>query len=102
MSARWRDPRSLTTTQLDRADEIFEAFRDWEMLPANEAWHDEARQALDHAFLTDLLELPEDVLEPLALLRRQWCAEQSHQCMAERIRHRPDRPRVPRPRPDPG
>ena len=71
------DPRGLTNAQLNRADEIFEAFRDWEMLPANEAWHDEARQALDHAILTDLLELPEDVLEPLALLRRQWCAEPS-------------------------
>ena len=71
------DPRGLTNAQLNRVDEIFEAFRDWEMLPANEAWHDEARQALDHAILTDFLELPEDVLEPLALLRRQWCAEPS-------------------------
>ena len=47
------------------------------MLPANEAWRDEARQALDRAVLIDLLELPEEVLKPLALLRRQWCAEPS-------------------------
>ena len=71
------DPRSLTETQLDRADEFFEEFRDRNMLPANEAWRDEARQALDRAVLIDLLGFPEDVLEPLSLLRRQWCAEPS-------------------------
>ena len=41
----------------------------------NEAYHDETRQALDEAVLTDLLGLPEDILEPLALLRLQWCQE---------------------------
>ena len=71
------DPRSLTAPQLDRADEIFGRFRDRSMLPANEAWRDEVRQALDRAVLVELLELPEDVLEPLALLRHQWCAEPS-------------------------
>ena len=71
------DPRSLTATQLDRADKILEQFRDQSMLPANEAWRDETRQALDRAVLIDLLGFPEDVLEPLALLRRQWCAEPS-------------------------
>ena len=71
------DPRSLAAAQLDRADGIFERFRDREMLPANEAWRDETRQALDRAVLIDLLGLPEDVMEPLALLRRQWCAEPS-------------------------
>ena len=71
------DPRSLTAPQLDRADEILGRFRDRTMLPANEAWRDEVRQALDRAVLVDLLELPEDVLEPLALLRHQWCAEPS-------------------------
>ena len=34
-----------------------------------------ARQALDRAVLIDLLGLPESILEPLALLRLQWCAE---------------------------
>ena len=71
------DPRSLTAQQLDRADEILERFRDRTMLPANEAWRDDVRQALDRAVLVELLELPEDVLEPLALLRHQWCAEPS-------------------------
>ena len=71
------DPRSLTETQLDCADEIFEEFRHRNMLPANEAWRDDARQALDRAVLIDLLGLPENVLEPLSLMRRQWCAEPS-------------------------
>ena len=71
------DPRSLTAAQLDRADEIFEEFRQRELLPANEAWRDETRQALDRAVLIDLLGIEEGVLEPLALLRRQWCSEPS-------------------------
>ena len=71
------DPRNLSETQLKRADEVFEAFADRQLLPANEAWRDETRQALDRVVLTDLLELPEGVLKPLALLRRQWCAEPS-------------------------
>ena len=32
-------------------------------------------EALDRAVLVDLLELPESVLEPLAVLRTQWCCE---------------------------
>ena len=71
------DPRGLTEMQLDRANTIFAAFEGRELLPANEAWRDEARRALDRVVLIDLLELPEDILEPLALLRRQWCAEPS-------------------------
>ena len=71
------DPRSLSATQLDRADDIFEEFRLRELLPANEAWRDETRQALDRAVLIDLLGISEEALEPLALLRRQWCAEPS-------------------------
>ena len=71
------DARVLTNAQLDIADEIFARFRDRPMLPANEAWRDETRQALDRAVLVELLGLPDAVLEPLALLRLQWCAEPS-------------------------
>ena len=71
------DPRRLTAMQLDRAGGIFEEFRLRELLPANEAWRDETRQALDRADLIDLLGITEEVLEPLSLLRRQWCAEPS-------------------------
>ena len=71
------DTRKLSPEQMKRASEIFDVFKDREFLPANEAWRDEARQALDRAMLIDLLGLPEDIMEPLGLLRRQWCAEPS-------------------------
>ena len=71
------DPRAFAQPQLDRAAGIFSEFQEREMLPANEAWQDETRQALDRAVLIDLLGLPANILEPLALLRRQWCAEPS-------------------------
>ena len=71
------DPRSLTEQQLDHAKAIFDDFESRRLLPANEAWRDEVRQELDRAVLIDLLGLPEDIMEPLALLRRQWCAEPS-------------------------
>ena len=69
------DVRQLSTAQLARAKAIFDDFAEREFLPANEAYRDETRQALDRAVLIDLLGLPETVLEPLAVLRGQWCAE---------------------------
>ena len=69
------DARTLGHEQIDRSHRIFADFLDQEFLPANEAYHDPARQALDRAVLIDLLGLPESILEPLAVLRRQWCAE---------------------------
>ncbi len=71
------DPRALDGGQLAQARAILAAFRERSFLPANEAWRDESRQALDRAVLIDWLGLPEAVLEPLAVLRRQWCAEPS-------------------------
>lgn len=69
------DPRALDAGQLANADRLLEDFKQAEFLPANEAWRDESRKALDRAVLIDLLDLPEDLLGPLDLLRRQWCAE---------------------------
>ena len=71
------DPRSLSKEQLAQAEDIFERFKEKEFLPANEAYQDDARQALDRAVLVELLRLPEETLEPLAILRDQWCAEPS-------------------------
>ncbi len=71
------DPRSLSQEQLAQAEDIFERFKEKEFLPANEAYRDDARQALDRAVLVELLHLPEAALEPLAILRDQWCAEPS-------------------------
>ena len=69
------DPRTLTKVQQVRAQELFDAFKARTLLPANEAYRDETRQALDRAVLVNLLGLPEAVLEPLAVLRTQWCCE---------------------------
>ena len=69
------DARKLSPDQLESSHRIFDDFVDHEFLPANEAYRDPARQALDEAVLVDLLGLPESILEPLAVLRRQWCAE---------------------------
>lgn len=69
------DPRRLTDSQHAAAEHLLADFREREFLPANEAYRDETRQALDRAVLVDLLGLPDDAMEPLDLLRRQWCAE---------------------------
>ena len=71
------DPRALSGAQRRRARRIFETFETLPFLPANEAWRDESRQALDRAVFVDLLRLPEEAAESLDLLRRQWCEEPS-------------------------
>ena len=71
------DPRTLTSDQIAQAEDIFERFKEKSFLPANEAYRDGVRQALDRAVLVELLQLPEAVLEPLSTLRKQWCAEPS-------------------------
>ena len=71
------DPRHLSEEQIAQAEDIFEAFKEKTFLPANEAYRDETRKALDRAVLVDLLRLPEATLEPLSILRDQWCAEPS-------------------------
>ncbi len=78
------DPRSLSEKQLDTAADIFELFSGEEFLPANEAYRDDTRKALDEAVLVDLLAaggfsmpLRRDVPAALDILRRQWCAEPS-------------------------
>ncbi|MYK53743.1 MAG: hypothetical protein F4032_18435 [Gemmatimonadetes bacterium] len=71
------DPRHLSEGQIAQAEDIFEAFKEAEFLPANEAYRDDTRKALDRAILVDLLRLPESILEPLSILRDQWCAEPS-------------------------
>ena len=69
------DGRMLSSDQYTRADGIFDEFRERPFLPANEAYRDENRQALDEAVLVGLLGLPESILDSLAVLRRQWCNE---------------------------
>ena len=71
------DPRSLPPSKVDAATAMFARFQEERLLPANEAYRDAVRHALDYAVLVELLELPEDILEPLANLRTQWCSEPS-------------------------
>ena len=71
------DPQALEPGQLTRAKALFERFKGETFLPANEAYRDETRQALDRAVLVEFLELPEEILEPLSILRDQWCDEPS-------------------------
>ena len=69
------DPRALSEAQHRLAAELLAEFAGPDLLPANEAWRDETRQALDEALLIDLLRLPRETVKALGLLRRQWCAE---------------------------
>ena len=71
------DVRTLDDGQLEQAERLFAEFAEREFLPANEAYRDETRQALDRAVLCGLLGLPESILDPLAALRLQWCEEPS-------------------------
>ena len=74
------DPRKLKDRQLDHCHAIFDGLKDREFLPANEAWRDETRKALDRELLfgiTSVLQLDPDLEEGLDLLREQWCAEPS-------------------------
>lgn len=69
------NPRTLTVKQLQQAKEIFEEFKDKEFLPANEAYHDETRIALDKAVFVELLGQPEETMKWLEVVRDQWCRE---------------------------
>ena len=74
------DPRTLTNSQVDHARAIFDDLKDREFLPANEAYQDETRKALDHQLLfgiSSMLQLDPDLSEGLDLLRKQWCNEPS-------------------------
>ena len=74
------DPRKLTCQQLDHCYAIFDDLKDREFLPANEAYRDETRKALDSKLLfgiTSVLQLEPELEEGLDLLRKQWCAEPS-------------------------
>ena len=74
------DTRTLSGAQLDHCRTIFDSMKDREFLPANEAYRDETRKALDRRLLfgaTSVLQLDPGLEEGLDLLRKQWCAEPS-------------------------
>ena len=60
------DPRTLTDRRLDHCRAVFDDLKDHEFLPANEAWRDETRKALDRELLfgiTSVLQLDPDLEE---------------------------------------
>ena len=74
------DPRTLSGEQVEHCSTIFREFQDRPFKPANEAYRDETRQALDRDLLfgpTSVLKLDSGLEEGLDLLRKQWCAEPS-------------------------
>ena len=71
------DLRAIAADQRQALASVFDHFETRPMLPANEAYRDEARQELDKAVLCEVLGLPDSILDPLATLRLQWCAEPS-------------------------
>ena len=78
------DTRKLAPEQLAAAEQIFDRFKDREFLPANEAYRDPTRIALDEAILIEMLGLhdiagtdADEVMESLKVLRNQWCREYS-------------------------
>ena len=70
------DARCLGASQLQQCQAVCDEFRSRSLLPANEAYRDPVRKALDAA-LWDMLELPYALLTNLDLVREKWCAEPS-------------------------
>ena len=71
------DLRALTDGQLATAQEIFEEFRDKELLPAYLADADPNRALLDKRVVCDLLGFEEAVYQGVRRLAAKWCAEPS-------------------------
>ncbi len=69
------DVRALNPDQLSMAETIFFRFQHREFMPANMAYQDLTRQALDQAVLVELLGINGPLLERVAVIRDQWCHE---------------------------
>jgi len=71
------DVRTLTDAQLGKAEEIFDEFRDKELLPAYLADADRNRALLDRRVICDLLGFDEEIYQGVRRLSAKWCAEPS-------------------------
>ena len=71
------DAAKLSAKQLRAAERVFSKYATKPLLPANEAFRDKTRIALDADFLVGVLGLDSTILEPLEILRKKWCAEPS-------------------------
>ena len=71
------DLRTLTDDQLDKAEDIFDEFRDKELKPAYIADADPNRALLDKRVVCDLLGFGRETYEAVRRLSAKWCAEPS-------------------------
>ncbi len=71
------DFRTLSDSQLETAQIIFEEFRDKELQPAYLADADPNRALLDRMVLCDLLGFDREVYLGVRRLAEKWCAEPS-------------------------
>ena len=71
------DLRTLTDNQLSTAQEIFDDFRDRDLMPAYLADADPNRALLDRRVICDLLGFDEDTYHAVRRLSAKWCAEPS-------------------------
>ena len=71
------DFRTLTDDQLAKAEEIFEEFRDKDLMPAYLADADPNRALLDRRVICDLLGLDETFYQGVRTLAQRWCNEPS-------------------------
>ena len=70
------DARQFAKADFDLWEDLFKRFEKETFLPANEAFQDKNRIALDNA-LFDLLGVSPSVKEGFDLIRKQWCNEPS-------------------------
>ena len=71
------DFRALSDDQLTTAQDIFDEFRDKDLMPAYLADADPNRALLDRRVVCDLLGFDEDIYVAVRRLAAKWCAEPS-------------------------
>ena len=69
--------QELSEEQIEKMARLFDKYANIELLSAYLADRDDNRQAMDKELYIDILNLPESILEPLQIIRSQWCAEPS-------------------------
>ena len=69
------DVSMLSADQLRVGQEILSDLGGCPMLPMMDAYRDPRRHELDRRVLVDMLDLPESIMESLAIVRNRWCAE---------------------------
>jgi len=71
------DMRRLTDQQLLGARDVFEDFRERDLMPAYQSGIDVNREVLDRALLCEVLGFDTDIFHAVRRLTEKWCAEPS-------------------------